>query len=414
MTERSPSAAAPVGALRDRVSGGSSLLVTGLAIVLALLVGAVLIAFSDPDVLAPWGYFFARPTDALTATWQAVGSAYGALFTGAVVDPDAVSAALSGRGTWAQALRPLSESVLAATPLIAGGLAVALPFRAGLFNIGAEGQIIVGAVLGAYLGFAFSLPLVVHLPLAVLGAMLGGALWAGLAGWLKARTGAHEVITTIMLNYIAVYLVAYLLSRPAFQRPGRTDPISPVIAESAQLPPLLGGGLRVHAGILLVLLAAAGTSWLLRRSTLGFRFRAVGANASAARTAGMDVERSYVAVMLLAGALAGLASASQVLGTNQTLTGGVGAGIGFDAITVALLGRAAPLGVVLAGLLFGALSAGSVQMQAATGTPVDVATVVQALIVLFIAAPPLVRAVFRLRGPHRGGVGQTLAKGWNG
>ena len=169
----------------------------------------------------------------------------------------------------------------------------------------------------------------------------------------------------------------------------------------------------MHAGIIVAILAAAGVAWLLDKSTLGFQFRAVGANANAARTAGMNVSRMYLLVMLIAGGLAGLAGSAQVLGTEKSLTGGISAGIGFDAITVALLGRANPWGVVAAGLLFGGLRAGGLNMQTATGTPIDIVLVIQALIVLFIAAPPLVRSVFRL--PETGGAGfMQTAKGWNG
>ena len=182
---------------------------------------------------------------------------------------------------------------------------------------------------------------------------------------------------------------------------------------SARLPHLLGSDLRVHAGLIVAVAAAAGASWLLTRSTTGFQLRAVGANPAAARTAGMNVERSFVVVMLLAGGLAGLAGCSQILGTNTAITGDIDAGIGFDGITVALLGRANPWGTVLAGLLFGGLKAGGLAMQSRTSTPVDLVTVLQALVVLFIAAPALVSSVFRLKTDGSGG-SQQLAKGWNG
>ncbi len=388
----------------SRYQAGPAVL-TALSILLALAVGALLIAVSDSEVQQSASYFFSRPGDMLSAAWSSVSTAYSALFQGAVVRFDA--------GSPAQALRPLTETLTAATPLIAAGLAVALAFQAGLFNIGAEGQIIVAAIAASYVGFTWELPIVVHLVVAIAAGMLGGALWGGIPGFLKARTGAHEVITTIMLNYVARFLVLYMLSLSAFQREGRADPISPEVASTAALPGLLGDRYRLHLGFVIVLLAAAGVWWLLHRSTLGFRFRAVGANSAAARTAGMSVGRSYTGVMLIAGGLAGLAGVSQVLGTQGYLTGGVSAGLGFDAITVALLGRASPFGTVLAGLLFGALRAGGVAMQARTGTPIDLVLILQALIVLFIAAPPLVRAVFRIRTAGGAGVGQ-ISKGWNG
>jgi simple sugar transport system permease protein len=380
-----------------------TVLVTALSVLLALALGGLLIILADPDVQAAAGYFFARPADLLSAAWDAVSSAYSALFQGAFVD--------LGAGSVAAALRPLTETLTVAAPLIAAGLAVALPFKAGLFNIGAEGQIIMAATVAGFLGFALDLPPVVHLLLAVGGGMLAGAVWAGIAGLLKARTGAHEVITTIMLNYIALYLLAYALTTQAFLRPGRIDPISPPVSGDAEYPLLLGSSYRVHVGLLVSLAAAGFVWWLLTRSTIGFRYRAVGANPAAARTAGMPVERSIFTVMCVAGALAGLAGTMQVLGTEKSLTGGISAGVGFDAITVALLGRGSPLGVVLAGLLFGGLNAGGIAMQAQTGTPIDLVLVVQSLIVLFIAAPPLVRQVFRLRTADGLGALQ-MSKGW--
>jgi simple sugar transport system permease protein len=272
---------------------------------------------------------------------------------------------------------------------------------------------ILGAIFSGYVAFAWQLPHVVHLVVAVLAGVIGGALWGGLAGWLKARTGAHEVITTIMLNYIALALLTYLLGVNGFQAPGSNQAISRTTHGTARLPHLFGSDLRVHFGLVIALLAAVAVWWLLTRSTLGFSLRAVGANPFAARTAGMGIERSYLVVMLISGALAGLAGVSQILGTNTAITGDIDAGIGFDAITVALLGRGKAGGIVWAGLLFGALHAGGVQMQASTGTPVDLVVVIQSLIVLFIAAPALIRAMFRLRTTG-GGVGQAIAKGWNG
>ena len=387
---------------------GNTAVVTLLAFVVAMVIGAVLIALADPDTQAASKYFFSYPWDTFTAAGRAIGNAYLSLFEGAIFDPRTAS-----HGTVSGILGPLSETLVNATPLILGGLSVGLAFRAGLFNIGGQGQVILGAIFAGYVGFAWDLPVVLHLVVGVLAGILGGALWGGIAGLLKARTGAHEVITTIMLNYVALFLLAYLLSVKGFQRPPYGQAISNVVKDNARLPHLLGGNLRVHAGLLVALAAAYGVHWLLNRSTLGFQLRAVGANQFAARTAGMSVERSYIIVMVLAGALSGLAGVSQILGTNPAITQDIDAGIGFDAITVALLGRGRSGGIVLAGLLFGALHAGGVQMQSSTGTPIDLVVVIQSLIVLFIAAPAVIRAIFRLRS-SAGGVGGQLAKGWNG
>ncbi|MGS0686192.1 ABC transporter permease [Nakamurella sp. GG22] len=370
----------------------SSALISVLAVVLALIIGGVLIAAADPDVQAAAGYFFARPADLVSAVWESVSSAYIALFQGAIYNTQAE--------TLAGGLKSLSDTMTASVPLIFAGLGIGIGFRAGMFNIGAQGQIILGAIFAGYIGFAFQLPPGVHLLLAIVGAALGGAIWAGIAGLLKARTGANEVIVTIMLNYIAVYLIAYLLSTSAFLRPGSINPKSPPMEASALYPKLLDlPGWRLHWGFILALVAAVAVWWLMDRSTIGFAFRAVGANPEAARTAGISVSASYFWVMVTAGALAGLAGSAQILGpVSDGLTAGVAASYGFDAITVALLGRSKPFGTVLAGLLFGALQAGGYTMQSLTGTPIDVVLVLQSLIVLLIAAPPLVRRVFFLPG----------------
>ncbi|GAB3161529.1 ABC transporter permease [Myceligenerans halotolerans] len=366
------------------------------AIVLAVLVGSVMIAFTDERVTAAAGYFFARPTDLFVALGDAIGGAYSALFRGAVFNPRADG--------FAAQIRPLTETLNFATPLIAAGLGVALAFRAGLLNIGGQGQMLIAAAAAGWVAFGVpGLPFGVHTLLAVAAGIAGGALWAGIAGVLKARTGAHEVIVTIMLNWIAFYLVAYFLATPGLlQAPGSNNPKTPPTPESAQLPGLLGERYNLHWGFVLALGAVVFVWWLLNRSSQGFAFRAVGENPRAARVAGIDVPWNTVKVMLVAGGLVGIAGASQVLGQVTTGFGGdIDAGIGFDAITVALLGGSNPWGVLAAGILFGAFKAGGTAMQASEGVPNDIVLVVQSLIVLFIAAPPLVRAIFRLPDPER-------------
>ena len=371
-----------------------SLVVTVLAFVSAVVVGAIILAFSAEEVRDTLGYFFSRPTDLFSAAWTVVIEAYSALLSGSV-----------------GGVRPVSETLVAATPLILTGLAVALPFRAGLFNIGAEGQVIIGGAIAGLAGFTLTgLPAIVHLPLALLAGLVGGAAMGFIPGALKARTGAHEVITTIMLNNIAGFLLTWLLLTELFRRPDRSDPISKTIEESATLPLLFGSGNRVHAGLIVALLAGAAIWWLIERSAIGFEIRAVGANPTAATTAGMSVTRMIVLTMTLAGALAGLAGATQILGLTGRITPGFSAGVGFDGITVALLGRGNPWGVVGAGLLFGALEAGGLRMQATTGTPIDLIVVIQALIIVFIAAPALVRAIYRIR-TEGGGTG-AITQGW--
>jgi simple sugar transport system permease protein len=384
------------------ITGGNTV-ISLLAVVLALIAGAVLIVLTDEAVQQSAGYFFARPLDTLRAIGDSVGGAYSALFQGSIYN--------FRRPDFAAGIRPLTETLTFATPLIAAGLGVALAFRIGLFNIGGRGQMLVASAAAGWVGFTLSLPPVVHMLLALLAGVVAGAIWGGLVGVLKARTGAHEVIVTIMLNYVAFYLISFLLRTPgALQAPGQNNPKTPPIDPTAVFPDLLGPGYNLHFGFILVILATIVVWWLLNRSSLGFQFRAVGENPNAARVAGISVPKMYIYGMLISGALVGLAGVSQVLGTTTTgFSAGIDAGIGFDAITVALLGRSRPVGVFVAGILFGALKAGGYSMQAAEGVPIDIVLVVQSLIVLFIAAPPLVRAIFRLPTPTGSGIRGTRA-----
>jgi len=387
--------------MRDLLGGNA--MISVLAVILALVAGAVLIAVTDEDVHASLGYFFSRPADFFVAIWESVSGAYVSLFQGSIYN--------FRRPTFADGIRPLTETLTFATPLIAAGLGVAVAFRAGLFNIGGRGQMLVAAGAAGYVGFAWELPFGIHLIVAVIAGMLAGALWGGIAGLLKARTGAHEVIVTIMLNYVGFYLISFLLRTPgALQAPGSSNPKSPAILPTAVFPELFGPKYNLHLGFVFAILATIFVWYLINRSNLGFQFKAVGENPNAARVAGMNVKNVYLVAMLISGALIGLAGTAQVLGTVTTgFTQGIDAGIGFDAITVALLGRSRPIGVFVAGVLFGALKAGGYSMQAAQGIPIDIVLVVQSLIVLFIAAPPLVRAIFRLPVPGHTGVARAAA-----
>lgn len=385
--------------------------VTVLSIVLALIIGAILIIVSDPDVLATFSYFTARPSDALTAGWQVVSTAYTDLFKGAILDPEAFRAWIDGTGTAQAAFTPISETLTYAAPLVLTGLSVAIAFRGGLFNIGGQGQAIIGCITAAAAGFALHLPPGIHVLVALLAGLLGGALWGFLPGILKARTGAHEVITTIMLNYVAGLFLTWLILQDGIQDPNRTDAISKTVDSSAQLASF-GGALRVNLGIALAVLVTAGIAWLLNRSAFGFELRAVGANPAAAKTAGISVAKTYTLLMVVAGGLAGLGGATQVLGTAHALTPAVAGNIGFDGLLVALLGRNRPWGTLLAALLFGALRAGGNRMQSFSGISLELVTVLQALIVIFIAAPALVKTIFHLRDARAARLGTSMAKGW--
>ncbi|HEX6872464.1 MAG TPA: ABC transporter permease [Micromonosporaceae bacterium] len=387
--------------------------VTVLAIVLAMIIGGVLIILSSPDLHPYFSYFFARPADAINASWDKVSDAYVNLFKGSIFDWEAVRGWVDGTNSWELAFFPLSETLSYATPLIFTGLCVAIAFRGGLFNIGAQGQAIMGVTFAALAGFVVHLPVVIHLLVALLAGLIGGLVWGFLPGILKARTGAHEVITTIMLNYVALLFLGWLILQEGVQNPNRSDAISRDLDASAKLPRLLSDNLRVDAGIILALLVTWGMAWVLNRSTFGFEVRAVGANPDAARTAGMSVSRTIVWVMALAGGLAGLGGSTVVLGSQaNALTGSIIGNIGFDGIMVALLGRVRPWGVVLAALLFGALRAGGNRMQSYAGISLELVTVLQALIVLFVAAPALVKALFRLRAARAARIETSMAKGW--
>jgi general nucleoside transport system permease protein len=385
--------------------------VTILSIFLALVIGAILIVISDSAVLSKFSYFTSRPSDALTASWDLISHAYADLWKGAIFDPSSFSAWFDGTGTWQAAFGPISETLTYATPLVFTGLSVALAFRGGLFNIGGQGQAVIGCVMGGIAGFSFGLPGGLHLIVALLFGLIGGALWGFLPGLLKARTGAHEVITTIMLNYTATLFLGWLILQNGIRDPERSDAISKTIKTTAELP-ALPAPLRVHLGIVLAVLVTAGVAWLLNRSSFGFELRAVGVNPPAAKTAGMSIAKTYTLLMVVAGGLAGLGGAVQVLGTADKLTAQVAGNIGFDGLLVALLGRNKPWGTLFAAILYGALRAGGNLMQVDVGVSLELVTVLQALIVIFIAAPALVKAIFQLRAARSARLGASMAKGW--
>lgn len=313
--------------------------------------------------------------------------------------------------------KALSETAIWATPFIFAGLAVALAFKGGLFNIGAEGQLALGAVSTAVIGYAlpewlgFDIPAIIHLPLAIIIGMAMGALWAGIVGFLKAYTGGHEVINTIMMNYIALNTISFLLNGPLKDRnPENVIARTPLIADSARMP-IIFEGLRVHWGFVLALLVAFLVWWMLNKTTLGFEIRTVGINPDAAKYAGINVKRTIILTMMLSGMLAGLAGALEVTGLNYRHELGFSIGYGFDAIAIALLGKSHPLGVVLAAILFAAMRNGATRMQFLTQLPVDLISMLQALILLFVAADAIIRYIYRIKAK---GERVVLTRGWGG
>jgi simple sugar transport system permease protein len=371
-----PSAAKP-----SRFSGlGQKILVPVLAVFTALVIGGFIILISGGNPL----------------------EAYRGLLEGAFGSPRAISATF----IWA-------------TPYIFAGLAVALAFKGGLFNIGAEGQLALGALAAAWLGYGLpkalgtTIPAIIHVPICVIGGALAGGLWGAIPGWLKARFGAHEVINTIMMNYIALGLVSFLLNGP-MKDPSPTNVIArtPEIAETARLAPLFADpALRVHWGTVLAFIVAFLVWFLLWKMTVGFEIRTVGTSSGAARYAGINVGRTIILTMFLSGALAGLAGAIEVTGLNYRHELSFALGYGFDAIAIALLGRTHPFGVVLAAILFGAMRSGATRMQFLTQIPIDIISVVQALILLFVAADEIIRYIYRIRTPKEEVI---MTRGWGG
>ncbi|CAB4605715.1 unannotated protein [freshwater metagenome] len=374
-----------------------------LAFIFAFFIGGVIIALTDSEVMAK----IKTPGAFITSFAAKIGNSYLAIFQGSIYDVN-----LARGESFFKGFYPLSDTVVNATPLILAGLAVSLAFKSGLFNIGAQGQFIFGAIAASYVGFKFEFSPVLHVSLALAAGIIAAGIYGGFVGFLKAKTGAHEVIVTIMLNYIASFFLLWILKTKTFLRPGNINPLAPDVKPSAELPKLLGQDLRVNLGIIIALVVAVFVWWVLNKSTLGFKFRAVGASASAAKTAGISTGFVTFSTMFICGALAGLGGAVHVLGTNHALGTDVGGSYGFDAITVALLGRASVLGTVLAAFLFGALQTSGLNLLSVTGTPLEIVQVIQALIVLFIATPALIKFIFRIKNEISEKA--ITAKGWNG
>lgn len=378
---------------KKRSALAQEFLIPVLAVVTGLIVGAIVILASGENPFVAYGALFAgsfgAPADFITGfqSYFATGE------TQELV----------------KAIYPFTESLVTATPYIFAGLSVALGFRCGLFNIGAEGQFFMGALASAFVGYSLKgLPMIVHLPLAILAGALGGAIWGMIPGYLKARFGAHEVVNTIMMNWIAFRLSDWLLSGP--MKSSGFRPVTPNIEASAELPRLFEAPLRFNIGFFIALAVAYLVYWFLFKTTLGFEIRSVGANPDAAKYAGMNIVRNFVLVMFLAGGLAGLAGTAQVLGVDHWVGQGFSAGYGFDAIALALLGKSHPVGVVLAALLFGFLRSGATDMQSMAGIPIDIISIIQGMVIVFIAAPDIIRWLYRIRMTKKEET--ILTRGW--
>jgi simple sugar transport system permease protein len=392
-----------------------TLLIPALAVLTGFIIGAIVIALSNDAVIAAYRNFFHAPGAALVATWKAIATAYGALFNGSIGSfADIYKGIRSYFATGDSkplllAIYPFTESLATVTPYILAGLAVAVGFKCGLFNIGAEGQFGIGALCSAFVGYSIhGLPWYIHLPLALLAGAAGGAIWGAIPGFLKGLTGAHEVVITIMMNYISFLLSDWLLNGP-MKAPG-FRPLTPVIENSAMLPRFFPDPLRFNWGFILALAMAVFVYWFLFKTTLGFEIRAVGANPDGARYAGMNIVRNFAIAMTLSGALAGLAGTVQVLGIDHWVGQGFSAGYGFDSIAIALLGQSHPVGVVLAALLWGTLRSGATSMQSLAGVPIEIISIIQGLVIVFVAAPAVIRRIYRIRAVRTGTT--VLTRGW--
>jgi general nucleoside transport system permease protein len=393
----------------DRKSKWRSILIPTLAIITGLVFGAIFNILTDVDFYTAFKTSFSA---GLQEAWKLTSSSYGALFHGAIGQPKLIAEALrTGDKTLLEkAFFPILETLVSTTPYIFGGLAVALGFRAGVFNIGAEGQILIGASSSVFVGSVIhGLPAIIHIPLALLAGMLGGAIWGFIPGWLKAKTGGHEVINTIMMNYIAFYLNDWLLRGP-LRRQGTFHPVSDYIQPSAELPRIFSGLNRFHIGFFIAIVFMILVYILLFKTTWGFNLRMVGANPSAAKYAGINVPTYTTLALTLSGALAGLAGANELLGVNHYLAVAFSSGYGFDSIAIALIGNNHPVGVGLTALLFGALSNGATKMQIDARIPVEIISIIQAIILMFIAAPAMIRTIWRLKEPKEKDQAMAAAK----
>jgi simple sugar transport system permease protein len=355
--------------------------VPALSIFVALFIGALFIIFTDVEVL---GRLLSDPIGALSLGVGRAATAYSALLRGALGDPETIGKALASNGDvqlWARALRPIVESVVASVPLIFVGLGVSVAFRTGIFNIGGGGQYTMGAVGGTLAALIFGggvTPAPIAIILVMIFGLIGGALWAFIPGFLKARVGASEVITTIMLNFIAAQFVFFLVSNFEFiQKPPRIQPV------------------RLDIGIIVALLTAVAVSWFLFRSTRGFELRTAGLNIAAAKYAGMGAASSIITAMLISGAISGLGGALVAVGTVKQLSPGIAGSLGFTAIAIALVGGTRPSGVVATALVFGLLQHGGSLMQVTTSIPIEMLLFIQALVIAFIAAPELTLGIIK-------------------
>lgn len=411
---KSPSRLTRVGRY---LASANQMIVVFYGLVIALVVGGVLLTFSTPPTLHAVATLGDHPGGSLSTIFSTIGSTYRELFTGSIVDPVQLWHSITTNQQWVLTTTPISETLVNATPIMIAGLGIGIAFETGIFNIGGAGQVTMGAVAAAYVAVDVSMPAPWHVIACLLAGIAGGALAGAVPGILKAYTGAHEVIVTIMFNYVLGSLLFWVLETPwlGLQEPNQGDTVSKQVPASASLPHLFGPNLRVDVGLLIALAAAVVAWWILNRSTMGFRFRMTGASPHAARTAGVDAKRTTIVVFLVSGAFVGLAGTIQLIGFDHAI-GNIGpqgyqSAIGFTAITVALLGRNRPIGIIFGSILIGALVWGAFQVEAQSGISPDLTNVIQGVMLLCVATPAMVARLFHLRP---GSVPSFNFGGWGG
>jgi len=369
------------------------------AIFTGLVIGGILAAVTTEEVLQA---FRQSIGDGIIESLDLIWKTYSSLFTGSFGHPGKMVASLfSGdQEQMHTAFKPFLESLVTTTPYIFTGVAIALGFQAGIFNIGAEGQLYMGSIMAAWAGFTFKdLSPIIHIPLALGVGFLAGAIWGFVPGWLKAKTGAHEVINTIMMNYIAFNFSEWLITGP-FQDPVESFK-TPVIEESAKLLRLFAPPLRFNIGFFIAIAVAVFTWYLLYKTTWGYEIRSVGLNPHASKYAGINAALVTILSLALSGAFAALGGATMMLGVNFRQTQALSTGYGFDAIAVSLLAKNHPLWVILTAMLFGFMRHGSRLMQLKTGIPIDIISILQGLMIFFLAAPAIIRTLYRLKEPKK-------------
>lgn len=381
-----------------------------------VVVSAVIIVVSINASRSAIEHLFVHPGHSFATIATTLKVAYGALLSGALGKPGAFGTAIthSSLQSWGQAFQPLGSTITTSVPLAVGGMGLAIAYRSGVFNIGAPAQMVSGGIAASWVGFSFgTLPMPLHVALALLAACAGGAIGGLVPGFLKVTTGANEVIVTIMLNYVMGGLLTWLISATFFSQLAGASPVGRLTTPSGSLPELFGHVVGIDAGVI-VAAAALLFGWvLLSRSRLGFELELTGTSPDAARTAGIRHSHAFLAAFAISGAVVGLAGGVPILGNQHQLQATFGASVGVLAITVAFVGRNTPIGVMLTAFLYGVLQNGGLNLQGATGLSDQLSTVVEAVIVLFMVAPALVAELYRLKpAPGTSLRSLALSRGW--